>query len=58
MDSATKLHCKVKYPLMEKALLTWVHANEESVDMTGDLIREKARNFISRALSIEEAFSF
>ena len=43
VDSATKSHRKVKYPLMERALLAWVHANEESVDMTGDLIREKAR---------------
>ena len=41
---------KVKYPEMEEALAEWFDANQDCVNMCGDLLKESAKKILDRLL--------
>jgi hypothetical protein len=48
----------VKYPQMESALFEWFTANQERVNMSGDLIKEHAEIILNRLYPDHEPFEF
>src|SRR5690242_7688199 len=48
----------VKYPLMETALMDWFSANQEHVNMSGDLIKFNGAKVLDRLYPNHEAFEF
>lgn len=60
--SETNLSAKrqrsVRYPLMESALVDWFKANQERVNLSGDLIREHAERILDRLYPDHDPFMF
>jgi hypothetical protein len=48
----------VKFPVMEAALAEWFLANQEHVNLSGDLIRESAMKIIDRLYPDHPLFEF
>jgi hypothetical protein len=48
----------VKYPRMEEALVEWFHANQDRVNMSGDLLKESAKKILDRLYPSHAAFQF
>ncbi|TPX46682.1 hypothetical protein SeLEV6574_g03102 [Synchytrium endobioticum] len=55
---ATKRQRTVKYPLMETALMEWFTANQERVNMSGDLIKENGAKVLDRLYPDHPPFEF
>jgi hypothetical protein len=48
----------VKYPQMEETLAEWFHANQDRVNMSGDLLKESAKKILDRLYPDHAAFAF
>lgn len=48
----------VKYPEMEEALAEWFHANQDRVNMSGDLLKESAKKILDRLYPVHATFEF
>ncbi|XP_074328479.1 CENP-B homolog protein 2-like [Apium graveolens] len=48
----------VTYPLMETALLEWVHTYQTKINITGDLMKEKGAFFLNKVYPDAKLFDF
>jgi hypothetical protein len=55
---SSKRQKTVKFPIMEAALAEWFLANQEHVNLNGDLIRESAMKIIDRLYPDHSPFEF
>jgi len=55
---SSKRQKTVKFPIMEAALAEWFLANQEHVNLSGDLIRESAMKIIDRLYPDHPPFEF
>ena len=58
VNLSQKRQRKVKYPEMEEALAEWFHANQDRVNMSGDLLKESARKILDRLHPDHATFEF
>ena len=56
VNLSQKRQRKVKYPKMEEA--EWFHANQDRVNMSGDLLKESARRILGRLHPDHATFEF
>jgi len=55
---SSKRQKTVKFPIMEAALTEWFLANQEHVNLSGDLIRENVMKIIDRLYPDHPSFEF
>jgi hypothetical protein len=53
-----KKHRGVKYPLMEDALARWILANENRINLSGEIIQEKGKHFLRALYGDSTCFDF
>ena len=58
VNLSQKRQRKVKYPEMEEALAESFHANQDRVNMSGDLLKESARKILDRLHPDHATFEF